>query len=201
MTVEMTVTPQRRKQTGVVSSPGRQQKSKRSQKNQSAGSIIVPGLKASLAGGFGFLFLMLIGLIPPVENLPISLAFLVVPGFLVVCLSTGLLASILAGDRVENSHQGGKVGWMAGFWAGIFGGIVAMIMAAFGIYMANFGQGIVNQFTPDQLQTFTRYGLTPETIALTGRVFGALLVYGFAGSLVSALLSAFGGMIYPKLSG
>jgi hypothetical protein len=92
---------------------------------------------------------MLIGLIPPPENLPfVSLAFLGIPGYLVVCLATGLLAGIFAGDSVSNSQEGGKVGWMAGFWAGIFGGVVAMFMAAFGLVLANFGQGIVEQLTP-----------------------------------------------------
>jgi hypothetical protein len=35
---------------------------------------------------------------------------------------------------------------------------------------------------------------------LAGRVFGALVVYGIIGSLVSGLFSSIGGMIYPKLS-
>jgi hypothetical protein len=75
-----------------------------------------------------------------------------------------------------------------------------MIMAAFGIFMASFGQGVVNQFAPDQFAELVGYGLTPEMIALVGRVFGALIVYGVIGSLVSGLFSSIGGMIYPKLS-
>jgi hypothetical protein len=174
-------------------------------KSKKSRSMIVPSLKASMVGGFGILVLMLIGLIPPPENLPfISLAFLVVPGFLVVCLSTGLLAGIFAGDSIESTFQGGQAGWMAGFWAGIYGGIIAMLLAAvgisvFGIPIVNFGYGIVSQFTPEQLEGLTNYGLTPDTIALMGRVFGTLIIVGLVGSLISALFSAIGGMIYPKL--
>jgi hypothetical protein len=168
---------------------------------QDADSMVGPSLKASLVGGFGILILMLIGLIPPPENLPfVSLAFLVIPGFLVVCLATGLLAGIFAGSSVKTSHQGGRVGWMAGFWAGVFGSIVAMVMAAFGVLMVDFGVGVVSQFTPDRLAAFANYGLSANTIALAGRVVGALIVYGIIGSLVSGLLSSIGGMIYPKLS-
>src|SRR5688572_10166185 len=198
MSVEMTVTTQRRREAQFAPSMQRQQPE--SAKSQSEASVFAPGLKASLVGGFGLLILMLIGLIPAPEGLPLTLAILVVPGLLVVCLATGLLAGIFAGSLVKNSQQGGKVGWMAGFWAGGFGGIAAMLMAALGFLMAEFGQGVVNQFTPEQLTMITAYGLNPNIIALAGRVFGALVVYGIIGSLVSGLFSSIGGMIYPKLS-
>jgi hypothetical protein len=188
----MTATTQRRGQGEFVSSPRRQRLARRT---QPAGSTVTSSLKAGLVGGFGLFLLMLISLVP-FE----FLACLVIPGFLVVWLTTGLLAGIFAGDNVQNSHQGGKVGWMAGFWAGVIGGIVAMAMAAFGAIMGDFGQNVVNQFTPDQLTGLVNYGLTSEVIALAGRVSGALLVYGVIGSLVSGLFSSIGGMIYPKLS-
>ena len=179
------------RQTRVVSSAQRRRQQNRRIKNdQNVGSTVSSGLKASMVGGFGLLILMLISLIPPPENLPfVSLAFLVIPGFLVVCLATGLLAGIFAGDKVKNSQQGGKVGWMAGFWAGVFGGVL----------MVNFGQGVVGQFNPGQLEGWSTY-VSPDTIALAGRVFGALIVYGVVGSLVAGLFSSIGGMIYPKLS-
>ena len=222
----MTVTTQRRRQTQFAPQPqpappihhrqpqsyqpqvksNRQSQVKQSKKRQKTASLIVPGLKASLIGGVGIFILLLIGLIPPPENVPfVSLAFLVVPGFFVVCLSTGLLAGIFAGNDVKSSYQGGKVGWMAGFWAGVYGGIFAMLLAAVGISVlglpiVNFGQGVVNQFTPEQLAGLANYGLTSGTIALVGRVFGTLIILGVIGSLISALLSSIGGMIYPKLS-
>ncbi len=198
----MTVITQRRRPAQFSSPVQHQQMNKvQRQKNNQASLMVVSSLKASLVGGVGLLLLMLISLIPPPENIPfLSLAYLVWPGFVVVCLATGLLASILAGDSIRNSYQGGKVGWMAGFWAGIYGGIGAMLMAAVGIFMVSFGQGVVNQFTPSQLATWQSVGLTADTISLAGRVFGALVVYGIIGSLVCALLSSIGGMIYPKLS-
>lgn len=195
----MTVTTQRRQQAQLTAAAQRRQRP--TAKIQSSGSMVAPGLKASMVGGFGILILMLIGLIPPPENLPfVSLAFLVVPGYIVVCLATGLLAGIFAGDSVQNSQQGGKVGWMAGFWAGIFGGVVAMFLAAFGVLLVNFGQGIVTQISPASLAQLAAYGLTPDALALAGRVMAALIIYGVIGSLVSGLFSSIGGMIYPKLS-
>ena len=194
----MTVTTQRRRQAQFTPSVQRQQPETVKRENEA--SVFAPGLKASLVGGFGILILMLIGLIPAPEGLPISMAVLVVPGFLVVCLATGLLAGIFAGSLVKNSQQGGKVGWMAGFWAGVFGGIAAMLIAALGFLMESFGQGVVSQFSPEQLTTIAAYGLHPNIIALAGRVFGALVIYGVIGSLVSGLFSSIGGMIYPKLS-
>lgn len=197
----MTATMQRRPQAQLVvrstrTSARRRQKSKsvNVQKRKKSGSLVASSLKASLVGGFGMLLLMLISLIPFQ-----FLAVLVIPGFLVVWLCTGMLASIIAGDRVQSSHEGGKVGWMAGFWSGIYGGFIAMILAATGIFMVNFGQGIAAQFPPDQLPAFLS-GLTPDIIAIAGRVFGALIVYGIIGSLVSGLFSSIGGMIYPKLA-
>ena len=191
----MTATMQRRQQVQVVQSTRRRQppKLKQPRKTNNSGSLLASSLKASLVGGFGILLLMLISLIPFQ-----FLAILVIPGFLVVWLCTGMLASIIAGDNVTNSQQGGKVGWMAGFWSGIYGGLVAMLMAAAGIFMVNFGHGVATQFPPDQLPVFLS-GLTPDMIAIAGRVLGALIIYGVIGSLISALFSSIGGMIYPKL--
>ena len=194
----MTVTTQQRRRSQIAPTAQRRNSQIATQPTV---SLVVPSLKAALVGGFGILVLMLIGLIPPPENLPfVSLAFLVIPGYFVVCLATGLLAGIFASDNISNSQQGGKVGWMAGFWAGIFGGLVAMLLAAAGVLLVNFGQGVVAQFTPEWFSWLAAYELTPANIALAGRVLGALIVYGVIGSLVSGLLSSIGGMIYPKLT-
>jgi hypothetical protein len=196
----MTVVTQKRQQLQVVTTPRRRKRTKTGQKSNNTGSLVVSSLKASLIGGFSMSLLMLISLIPLQ-----FLACLVVPGFLVAWLSTGMLAGIFAGDKVKNSYQGGKAGWMAGFWTGIYGGIMAMILAAVGISVlgipiVNFGQGIVNQFTPEQLAGLVKYGLTAEIIALVGRVLGMFIMVGVIGSLISGLFSSIGGMIYPKLS-
>ncbi len=162
--------------------------------------LIIPGLKAGQVGGLGLTILLLIGLSPLPDYLPfISLAMLVVPSYFVTCLVTGLLGGVLAGDTLTNDQQSGQVGWTAGFWAGIINAIIAMILAANEILMANIGQGVVNQFSPEQLVVWSSY-LTPPTIALAGRVLGALVVYGLIGALISALIGAIGGMLYFKLS-
>ncbi len=172
----MTVIRQGRRQPQFVSTTShRRQKRKSRVKKQPTGSMFASSLKASLVGGFGIFLLMLISLIP----FPF-LAFLVMPGFLIVWLTTGMMA-------------------------GIYGGIIAMLLAAIGISVlgipiANFGQGVVSQFTPEQLTGWASYGLTEETIALTGRVFGMLIMVGVIGSLISGLFSSIGGMIYPKIS-
>jgi hypothetical protein len=159
----MTVTTQQHRQPQL--SPSVQRRKQKSNPTESNVNVVVPGLKASMVGGFGILVLMLIGLIPPPENLPfVSLAFLVIPGYLVVCLATGLLAGIFAGESLTSSQQGGKVGWLAGFWAGIFGGIVAMILAATGLLLGSFGDNVVAQFTPETLELLTGYGLTRLTL-------------------------------------
>ena len=104
----------------------------------------------------------------------------------------------LADDQIRNSLQGGQAGWMAGFWAGIMGGLGAMFMAGQGLLLVDFGQNVVSQIEPELLHALAAY-VTPATLALAARVFGALLVYGLVGALVTALLGTIGGMIYPQL--
>ena len=196
----MTVISQRQPQPQVITTPHRRKKTKRAQKKVQSTSLVLSSLKASLVGGVCILLLMMISLIPLQ-----FLACLVIPGFLVAWLSTGMLAGIFAGDSVKNSYQGGKAGWMAGFWAGIYGGVIAMILAAvgvsvLGIPIVNFGQGIVGQIPPENLASLESVYVTPEIIALMGRVFGMFIMVGIIGSLISGLFSSIGGMIYPKLS-
>jgi hypothetical protein len=197
----MTVITQQQ-QPQVVTTPRRRQKTQRkAQKRAQPGSLIVPSLKASLIGGVSIVLLMSISLIPLQ-----MLACLVIPGFIVAWLSTGMLAGIFAGDSVKNSYQGGKAGWMAGFWSGVYGGIIAMLLAAIGvsvlgINIVNFGQGIVSQMSPDDLQGLLNLGITAEMIALAARVFGMFIIVGVIGSLISGFFSSIGGMLYPKLTG
>jgi hypothetical protein len=67
------------------------------------GLMLTPGFTASLIGSFGILILMVIGFIFP---LVVPLAFVVIPGFFAICLATGLLAGIFAGDKSGwKSHQ------------------------------------------------------------------------------------------------
>jgi hypothetical protein len=191
----MAVTIQHRHPQYAPPTHYQQAHSPQNQQNRHAMLMVVSSLKASLAGGIGLLLLMLISLLPPNENIPfLSLAYLVWPGIPVVCLATGLLASIMASDSIRTTQQGGKVGWMAGFWAGVYAGIFGMAMAAAGFFCVEFGQNVANQ-----LEWLVDYGLTIDTISLAGRVFWALIWFGVIGSGICALISSIGGMIYPKL--
>jgi hypothetical protein len=156
-------------------------------------AISSAGLKAGLAGGAGLAILRLISLIP-------SSAFtlcLVVPGILVVCLSTGMLAGLLAGDKLETHRHAMRAGAWAGFVAGITGGIAGMVIAAFGaILLLDMGEGLVAQFSASQLESLAQMGILPETIRLAGSVLSALLLCGVGGTATSVVLSTLGGRIY-----
>ncbi len=197
----MTVTTQQRRQTQFAPQvhypqPQPQPVAPQNQTRQ-ATLMVLSSLKASVAGGAGLILLLLISRIPANDTLPfISLAYLAWAGYPVVCLASGLLASIMASDSIRNSQQGGKVGWMAGFWAGIYTAIMAMVMSAAGFFMVGPGQRIA-----EQLNGLVEYGITADTLSLAGRVFLALIWFGVIGSLVSAFISSIGGMIYPKLGG
>lgn len=195
----MAVTTRQPKQVQLISS----RRSSRRRENADRSppvSTAYAGLKAGVVGGVGLLSLILLGLIPPSENIPVvTLALLVVPGFLVVCFSTGLLACILADASVKSSQKGGEIGWIAGYWTGIIGGIFAMGLAALGFLMQELGANLVTQWSPEALARFHALGFSTGDLALVGRVVAALVVYGIIGSLTTALLSSISGMIYPYI--
>ncbi len=158
-----------------------------------ARAISSAGLKAGLVGGVGLAVLRLISLIP-------SNAFtlcLVVPGILVVGLSTGMLAGLLAGDKLETHGHAMRAGAWAGFVAGLTGGIAGMVIAAFGaVLLLDMGEGLVAQFSTSQLESLAQMGILPETIRLAGSVLSALLLCGVGGTATSVVLSTLGGRIY-----
>ncbi len=160
-----------------------------------ARAISSAGLKAGLVGGVGLAILRLISLIP-------SNAFtlcLVVPGILVVGLSTGMLAGLLAGDKLETHGHAMRAGAWAGFVAGIVGGIAGMIIAAFGaVLLLDMGEGLVAQFSTSQLESWAQMGILPETIRLAGSVLSALLLCGVGGTATTVVLSMLGGRIYSS---
>lgn len=168
---------------------------KRKRRRSTGLSAFTASIKASLVGAVGMFILFLTGLIP-FE----FLALLVIPGFIVLFLSVGMLGGIFAENVVKDYRQAGEVGWMAGFWTGVHGGNMAMMMAATGIYMNDFGQNVVNQLTVEQLKSLAAYGFDQSLLALTARVFGALCVYGIIGGLIAALFGTIGGMLYLALT-
>jgi len=152
------------------------------------------GLKAGLAGSMGLLLLLLVSLIP-FE----LLTCLVMPGVIVVCVSTGMLASVLAGDEIQTRRQAVRTGALAGFVAGIGGGMAGMVAAAFGALFPALGEGVLAQLSPSQLQSLAQIGILPDTIRLAGSILSALMACGVGGMAVSAALGALGGRIYFRL--
>jgi hypothetical protein len=127
--------------------------------------------RASLAGAVETALLLAASFIPLDY-----LSWVVVPGFMVVFISSGMLACIYTEGkiRITGCKRGGEIGWMAGFWTGIHGGVMVMGLAALEIFMKDFGQGVVRQLTAEQLELLLSYGFDESLIALTARVFGAL---------------------------
>jgi hypothetical protein len=71
---------------------------------------------------------------------------------------------------------------------------MAMLIAAAGFIMDDFGQDAVRQLTPEQLSLAAAFGFDQMSLALVARVVGAFLIYGLIGSLIAALVAAVGGM-------
>jgi hypothetical protein len=106
-------------------------------------------LKTGLVGGCSYLMLCLLGLNPAFGNLSFTYpAMLVVGGFLMIGLGTGLLAAQKTEPATRDRIQRLEVGWMAGFWAGIVVGLAAMLLAAAGLLMGQVEQSLLNQFSP-----------------------------------------------------
>jgi hypothetical protein len=161
--------------------------------------VVYPALRASKFGGLGLVVLMLTLFIPWPANMP-GLAMLAqwVIAFVVISLATGLLAVMLAGETITTMQQAGEISWVAGFWAGILGGIFAMFLAAHGVLLQSFGQGVARNIYPLCLSGW-QFVFSPEVIALIGRVIGAFMVYGLISALVMAIISTIGGMLFSEL--
>jgi hypothetical protein len=56
---------------------------------------------------------------------------------------------------------------------------------------------MVDLRTSEQLMLLSSV-MAPHTLALIGRVLGALLLYGLIGSLISGLVCAFAGLVWVK---
>jgi len=161
-------------------------------------SLVSPLLKASLVGGLSLTMVILINVMPvPNPLVGNAIAFLTLTGFLVICSATGFLAALLARDGIDCTQKGGRVAWLAGFGAGLFAAVMAMVLAANGLLLVDFGQSLVDLRTPAQMMLLSSI-IAPHTLALVGRVLGALVLFGLIGSLVSGLVSAFAGLVWVK---
>lgn len=165
-----------------------------------AGSVRVllgAALKAGLAGGAGVSLLLLVY---QVVSFPFLQRGLIPPAILIVWIVTGIGAAMLAGEQVQTSRDGGKVGVLAGLVAGVVGGIASMVVAAFGATFTRYGEGILIQLSDTQLAALNNAGFTERLIVLSGSVIMAMFVCGVGGMVVSALLGGFGGWLYPKFN-
>lgn len=153
-------------------------------------------LKAGLAGGLSLLVVLLISLVP----IPFPLGTcLVMLGFVVVWIGTGMLAGLLAEDEIQTRPHAVRTGAMAGFVAGIGGGVAGMLVAAFGALFPDLGEGVLAQFSPAQVEALTQMGVAPDAIRLAGSIVSAMFVCGVGGMFVSVALGSLGGRIYYRL--
>jgi hypothetical protein len=138
--------------------------------------------------------LMLINLV----QLPL-LPCLVIPGFIVVLLVTGLLGGLLAGDRLETPGQATQVGLAAGFTAGLGAAAAAVVLAAAGLMLADLGAGVRAQFSPTQLKNLADMGISAQAVQTGGAVAAAVVVWGIFGTLMAVLLGMLGARLYFRL--
>lgn len=159
---------------------------------------IIGSMKAGALGGIFVATLTFISLLPFNE-----IVCLVVPGFLVVWISVGMVGAMLASheNRTERIKrlEAIKTGALSGFWLGIVGGISGMLTAAFGATFISFGEGVLSQFTDSQLESMAHVGLMPDTIATAGSVVAALFSCGVVGLMVAVFFSTVGAVIYYRL--
>jgi hypothetical protein len=137
---------------------------------------------------------MLINLV----NLPL-LPCLVVPGFIVALLVTGMLAGLMAGDHLKTPGQAMRAGFMAGFVAGLGAGFMAVVLSAFGLMFTELGEGVRTQFTSLQLRNLAEMGISGDAIRMAGAVALAFLLWGIGGTIVAVILGALGARLYYRL--
>ncbi len=150
--------------------------------------------KAGAAGVLAMALLMLISLV----DIPLLLC-LVIPGFVLILIATGMLAGLLSNERLNSPGQARRAGLLAGLVTGLGAAFVAMVLAALGLMFANLGEGVRAQFTPGQLQNLAAIGISPQTVRIAGAVFFALLLWGVFGTIVAVVLGMLGAQLYYRL--
>ena len=157
----------------------------------SMGALGLAGMKAGIVGAAGMAILMLINLV----SLPL-LPCLVAPGSVVMLIVTGLLAGLLAGDRLKTPTQATRAGVAAGFVAGMGAGFTAVLLAALGLMFTQLGEGLRDQLSPVQLRNLAGMGIGADTVQTAGAVFLAFFIWGVGGTIIAVLLGALGSRLY-----
>ncbi len=171
--------------------------SKRTETQYSAqtwSGLVIPIFMRALLGGLSQCLLLAVSFLP----LPTFISSALVAPLILIWLTTGLLAVHWVKHQLTCTQKAGEVAWITGFWASTMLAIATMILAAGGYLLVNFGQSFAANFGSETVALWGMM-LDHNTLALSGRIFGALLVYGVMGTLISALISAFGGMVWMKL--
>lgn len=154
----------------------------------------IVAIKAGAAGALAMALLMLVGL----ADIPL-LPCLVVPGFILILMANGILAGLLANERLNSPGQARQAGLLAGLVTGLGAAFVAILLAALGLMFTNLGEGVRAQFTPEQLQNLAEMGISPQTVRIAGAVFFALLLWGVFGTVIAATLGMLGAYLYYRL--
>jgi len=154
--------------------------------------------KAGVVGGFAISLLLVVREL--VLSHPLIHIGLIFPAIGLVWLVTGIGAAMLCDDRIETGKEGARVGLVAGIVAGVLGGITAMIIAALGRFLQDYGQGTLSQLSDTNLQTLYQWGFTDELISLSGSIITAMFACGLGGMVIAGLLGRLGGWLYTKFS-
>lgn len=152
--------------------------------------------KAGAGGGVALALLSLVNQISPIT----LQRFLIPPAFVTVWIVTGIAAAMFAETRVKTTTDGWHIGILAGIISATVSGFLLMILAAFGLTFRNIGEGILTQFSAEQLASLANAGVSEQLLVSGGSVITTLAVCGIGGMLIAALLGGVGGWLYPKFN-
>jgi hypothetical protein len=153
--------------------------------------------KAGILGGFAISLLLVVRQLAPI---PLLQVILIPPALVIIWVLTGIGAAMFCDDRIQSAKDGARVGTVAGIIAGTLGGITAMILAAFSLFLQDYGQGTLAQIPDTNLLALTELGFNEELVVLSGSILTALFACGLGGIVITALLGRFGGWLYTKFS-
>lgn len=152
--------------------------------------------KAGIGGGVALAILSVVNQISPI----VLQRFLIPPAFVTVWIVTGIAAAMFAESRIKTPRDGWHIGILAGIISATVSGFLLMILAAFGLTFRNIGEGILTQFSADQLASLANSGVSDQLLVSGGSVIATFAICGIGGMLIAALLGGVGGWLYPKFN-
>ena len=161
------------------------------------GGTFGAAFKAGILGGFAISLLLVVRQLAPI---PLLQVILIPPALIIIWVVTGIGAAMFCDNQIHAGKDGARVGMVAGIISGTLGGITAMILAAFGLFLQDYGQGALVQVPDTNLLALTELGFNEELVVLSGSILTALFACGLVGIVVAALLGRFGGWLYTKFN-